>query len=92
MLGLGSFLFARRYLGNRDFFLFLGLLRCFSSPGLLHILMDWVYDSSGLPDVGSPIRVPPVLCLLAASRGVSPLAAPFFASLRLGILHVPFVA
>ena len=31
--GLGSFLFARRYLGNRFFFLFLRLLRCFSSPG-----------------------------------------------------------
>jgi hypothetical protein len=30
--GLGSFPFARRYLGNRFFFLFLGLLRCFSSP------------------------------------------------------------
>ena len=31
-LGLASFPFARRYLGNRCFFLFLGLLRCFSSP------------------------------------------------------------
>ena len=35
--GLGSFPFARRYLENRCFFLFLRLLRCFSSPGcLLH--------------------------------------------------------
>ena len=33
-LGLGSFPFARRYLGNRLFFLFLRVLRCFSSPGL----------------------------------------------------------
>ena len=31
--GLGSFPFARRYLGNRCYFLFLQLLRCFSSPG-----------------------------------------------------------
>ena len=31
--GLGSFHFARRYFGNRCFFLFLRLLRCFSSPG-----------------------------------------------------------
>ena len=31
---LGSFLFARRYLENRVFFLFLLLLRCFSSQGL----------------------------------------------------------
>ena len=33
--GLGSFPFARRYSGNRCFFLFLRLLRCFSSPGCL---------------------------------------------------------
>ena len=31
--GLGSFHFARRYFGNRVFFLFLRVLRCFSSPG-----------------------------------------------------------
>ena len=30
--GLGCFLFARRYWGNRFFFLFLRVLRCFSSP------------------------------------------------------------
>ena len=30
---LGSFHFARRYSGNRCFFLFLRVLRCFSSPG-----------------------------------------------------------
>jgi hypothetical protein len=30
--GLGSFRFARRYSGNRCFFLFLGVLRCFNSP------------------------------------------------------------
>ena len=38
--GLGSFLFARRYLGNRYFFLFLQLLRCFSSlrvPSLSYV-------------------------------------------------------
>jgi hypothetical protein len=33
--GLGCSLFARRYWGNRFCFLFLGLLRCFSSPGWL---------------------------------------------------------
>ena len=31
-LGLGSSPFARHYLGNHYYFLFLGLLRCFSSP------------------------------------------------------------
>jgi hypothetical protein len=34
-VGLGSSLFARRYWGNRGFFLFLRVLRCFSSPGSL---------------------------------------------------------
>ena len=33
-IGLGFSPFARRYLGNRVFFLFLRVLRCFSSPGL----------------------------------------------------------
>ncbi len=32
--GLGSSRFARRYFGNRDCFLFLRVLRCFSSPGM----------------------------------------------------------
>ena len=34
--GLGCFRFARRYLGNRICFLFLQVLRCFSSLGLLY--------------------------------------------------------
>ena len=35
-IGLGSSAFARHYLRNRFFFLFLRLLRCFSSPGCSH--------------------------------------------------------
>ena len=38
--GLGCFPFARRYLGNRCFFLFLLLLRCFSSEGWLPLPDD----------------------------------------------------
>lgn len=34
LFGLGWFRFARRYSGNRVCFLFLRVLRCFSSPGL----------------------------------------------------------
>ena len=52
--GLGSFHFARRYSGNRCFFLFLRVLRCFSSPGSLHAPMDSVHDDGGLLR-----RVPP---------------------------------
>ena len=44
--GLGSFPFARRYLGNRCFFLFLGLLRCFSSPR--YLLWSYVFTSGYL--------------------------------------------
>lgn len=36
LFGLGCSLFARRYLGNRIFFLFLQVLRCFSSLRLPH--------------------------------------------------------
>ena len=42
--GLGSFHFARRYFGNRVFFLFLALLRCFSSGGSRRNAMDSRYD------------------------------------------------
>ena len=38
--GLASFPFARRYLGNRFYFLFLRVLRCFSSPRALRCTMD----------------------------------------------------
>ena len=42
--GLGSAGFARRYSRYRCFFLFLRLLRCFSSPGSLPYVMDWRMD------------------------------------------------
>ena len=54
--GLGSSLFARRYSGNRCFFLFLRVLRCFSSPGSLHAPMDSVHDDGGLLRRVSPFR------------------------------------
>ena len=52
--GLGSSRFARRYFGNRCFFLFLWVLRCFSSPGSLYIAMyslcsDWSFSSRVSP-------------------------------------------
>ena len=72
--GLGSFHFARRYFGNRCFFLFLRLLRCFSSAGSLHIPMDSVYDDWGLPSRVSPFgyrRLTGYLLLPAAFRSLS---------------------
>ena len=47
--GLGYFQFARRYYGNRVFFLFQQLLRCFSSLRCRRTPMNSVYDNSGIP-------------------------------------------
>ena len=76
--GLGSSPFARRYLGNRCFFLFLRVLRCFSSPGSPHTPMYSVHD-----DRSSSCRVPPFrdpridgyLLLPAAFRSLSRLSS-----------------
>ena len=43
--GLGSSGFARHYFRNHCCFLFLRLLRCFSSPGSLPYVMDWRMDT-----------------------------------------------
>lgn len=47
--GLGSSAFARRYLRNRGFFLFLRVLRCFSSPRWRPAPMHSVQVCSGTP-------------------------------------------
>ena len=76
--GLGSFHFARRYSGNRVFFLFLRVLRCFSSPGSLRITMDSLYGDRGLLCQVSPFRYPRVygyLLLSAAFRSLSRLSS-----------------
>ena len=47
--GLGSYAFARHYLRNHFCFLFLRVLRCFSSPGLPHAMHDDAIARIGLP-------------------------------------------
>ena len=48
--GLGSSAFARHYLRNHCYFLFLRVLRCFSSPGSPpHVRADTGIASGGLP-------------------------------------------
>ena len=54
--GLGSSHFARRYFGNRCFFLFLSLLRCFSSGGSPSYVMDWRMSTWSLSMWVSPFR------------------------------------
>jgi len=57
--GLGCSRFARRYSGNRGFFPFLRVLRCFTSPAYLPCPMCSGRDTRALPRVGSPIRKSP---------------------------------
>ena len=52
--GLASFPFARRYLGNRCFFLFLRVLRCFSSPRYLYISYVFTYECLHITTGGFP--------------------------------------
>ena len=95
-VGLGSSAFARRYSQNRYiFFLFLRLLRCFSSPGSLRIPMDSVYGDGGLLRRVSPfrhLRVTGYLLLTAAFRSLSRLSSALSAkasalcSLQLNLL------
>ena len=76
--GLGSFPFARRYLGNRCFFLFLWVLRCFSSPRSPPYVMDWRMAGRGLLCRVSPfrnLRVNGYLLLTAAYRSLSRLSS-----------------
>ena len=85
MPGLGSFPFARHYWGNRVYFLFLRVLRCFSSPR----------SPPGYPGItGSR----PLSCLIRTSadqwvfappRGFSQLVTSFVASESQGIPHTP---
>ena len=76
--GLGSFPFARRYSGNRCFFLFLRVLRCFSSPGSLPYVMDWRMDDWSLSSRVSPfryLRIIGYLLLPEAFRSLSRLSS-----------------
>ena len=90
--GLGSSGSARRYSRNHCCFLFLRLLRCFSSPGsLLHAYvfgMGW----RGCAPPGLPIQTPADRWTFAPPRSFSQLVASFVGSWRQGIRPVPFFA
>ena len=76
--GLGSFGFARRYFRNHCCFLFLRLLRCFSSPGSPPYVMYWRMDTAGLLQWVSPFRNPWIngyLLLPRAYRSLSRLSS-----------------
>ena len=76
--GLGWPPFARRYSGGRVFFLFLWVLRCFSSPGSLPYVMDWRMGTWVLPMWVSPfrhLRIAGYLPLPEAFRSLSRLSS-----------------
>ena len=85
--GLGSSPVARRYWGNHCYFLFLPLLRCFSSRRWPPELSGW--HASSVP--GFPIRTSAGQGSLAPRRGFSQLATSFVACGSLGILRTPFL-
>ena len=82
MHGLGCSASARRYSRNHCCFLFLRVLRCFSSPG-----SPPLRDSRKRE--GCPIRTPADQLVCADPRGFSQLAASFVASESLGIPRAP---
>ena len=89
--GLGSSHFARRYFGNRCFFLFLALLRCFSSGGSPHKTMDSSYDAWSYVHAGFPIRISADHGICTPPRSFSQLVASFIGSQCQGIHPVLFL-
>ena len=84
--GLGYSPFARHYWGNHCYFLFLRVLRCFSSP-------RWPPAPAGCHPfrmTGCPIRTSADQRPFAPPRGFSQLVTSFIASGSLGIRHAPF--
>ena len=82
--GLGSSPVARRYWGNHSYFLFLRLLRCFSSPRSPPSQRDTTSV------VGCPIRRSADQRSFAPTRGFSQLITSFIACKSQGIHRTPF--
>ena len=90
--GLASFAFARRYLQNLGWFLFLALLRCFTSGGSLRMTMDSSYGQYPCRYWGFPIRKSADPSVLTAPRSLSQLITSFFGSQCQGIRPALFLA
>ena len=76
----------------RECFLFLEVLRCFTSPAYLH--PAYVFGR-GYPEfigMGCPIRESPVKLARQQTGAYRSLATPFFGPRRQGILRAPLVA
>ena len=90
--GLGSSDFARHYFRNHFCFLFLRVLRCFSSPGSPPYTIYSYTDHTALPVRSSLIRIFADHRIFAPPRNFSQLVTSFFGATYQGILRKPFVA
>jgi hypothetical protein len=95
MCGLACSAFARHYLRNHCCFLFLWVLRCFTSPRSL--LLPYVFRQRS-PDI-TPVSFevslfgdPRIEARLPAPRGLSQVTTSFIGSWCLGIHRLPLVA
>ncbi len=93
MRGLASSDFARHYSRNHFCFLFLWVLRCFTSPRSLHTpyfiqMRVTGHDSSWV----SPFGHPRITARLPTPQGLSQAPTSFIGSRCQGIHHVPFTA
>ena len=86
-MGLGSSPFARHYLGNHSYFLFLPVLRCFSSRRSPPSFNGYRAFNS----VGFPIRTFMGHRSFAPHHDFSQLITSFIACKSLGIHHTPFL-
>ena len=91
-LGLASSAFARHYSQNLGWFLFLALLRCFSSGGSPHIPILFSIWYLIFNQVDCSIRTSADQYLLAIPRSFSQLTTSFFGSQCQGIHPALFLA
>jgi hypothetical protein len=89
---LASSPFAHHYSGNRGCFLFLWVLRCFTSPRYLHLPYVFRQGRRAItPNQVSPFGNPRVKVWLPTNRGLSQAPTSFFGSWCQGIHRVPLL-
>ena len=88
IVGLGYSHFDRHYSGNHFCFLFLRVLRCFSSPGSLP---DLRRDSKSSTWRVAPFGYLRIYRIFAPPRSFSQLVTSFFASESQGIHRLPLI-
>src|SRR3954468_1871274 len=95
MCGLASSAFARHYLRNHGCFLFLWVLRCFTSPRSLQLPYVFRQRSPDITPVSFEVSLfgdPRIEARLPAPRGLSQVTTSFIGSWCLGIHRLPLVA